>query len=322
MHRTILLAASLLAAATQLASAGITLSDYNLITTGDVTTNSDVQGRVLVGGTLKSNNFTFGGQLAGGALTPPAGIFNALAGNVTNLNTNGHNFIYGSGPASVNGVAADPSTVTTFTDGLSSYLADVSAAYAALTTNSTVDASDPNQIKFNAMPTTINGRSVAVFSIDQSLLTQSGTVSALTGVGAGTTVIINVMGGNAINYFSSGLNFAAFSNLANEAHLLFNFQNATALNGFNNFGGSILAPNADLTTSSSPVGSIYVKSITQIGEIDLPRSFGSPRPGFEGYVPPLVDPSPNPVPEPATILSTLSGLAIVGAGWLRRRRAA
>ncbi len=299
-----------------LASAGINLGDYNLITIGNVSDRSDVQGRVLVGGTLLTNNFTFGGHLGGASVSPPAGIFNAIDSGVTNLNTNGTNFLYGSGKSSINGVTATPSAVATFTNGLASYLNSVSSAYAGLTTNSTINTADMNQIAFNATPTLINGQSVAVFSVDQSFFNGSGTVSQLNGVTAGTTVIVNVTGGTVGNdplSFGS-LNFSAFQNLSDQANILFNFENATQLNNITNLAGAILAPNAALNTGSSLVGSVFVQSITNVGEIDRPKSNGIEVNGFTGFVPSVA------VPEPASIVSTLAGLVLVGGTAWRRRR--
>jgi hypothetical protein len=292
--------------------AGILLSDYNLIATGDVTDQSDVQGRVLIGGTLHSNAFTFGGHLTGSTLTPPAGIFHALSSNVTALNNNGKNFIFGSG-GPINGQVADPTATAAYTNGLSPFLSGTSAGYAALPTNSTIDATDPNQIKFMATPTPIDGHSVAVFSVAQSFFTQSGTVSNLTGLTPGETLVINVTGSGALNF--GPLNFSAFHNAHAEAYIIFNFKNTTALNGMANLGGSILAPSAVLNTNSSLVGSVYVMSISNTGEIDQPHSNGSEVTGFQGFV-------PGAVPEPASIVSMLTGLClVVGVVWFSRRLA-
>ena len=186
-----------------------------------------------------------------------------------------------------------------------------------MTTNSTINATDPNQIAFNATPTTIDGHSVAVFSVNQSFFTQSGTISSLTGVTAGETIVINVTGGTSGNdplNFSSGLNFYAFSNAKDSANILFNFENATALNGVPTLGASILAVNANLSTNNSLVGSVYVKSILNTGEIDQPFSNNTEVNGFTGFVPTV-----SSVPEPASIVSMLLGIVIVEGAWWRHR---
>jgi choice-of-anchor A domain-containing protein len=316
----ILLPAVLISLTSQGASAGIiSLSSFNLITTGNLTDNSDVQGRVLVGGTLNTNNFNFGGHLGGSILTPPGGIFNALAGNVTGLNNNGTNFIFGSG-SPIGSQVANPVATAAYTTGLASYLASVSTGYAGLATNSTVNSTNLNLIQFTASPTTINGQSVAVFSVDQSFFTQTGTVSSLTGVTAATTVVINVTGGTPGNDTLSfgSINFGAFQNLSDQSNIIFNFENATSLTGIANLGGSILAANADLNSTNSLVGSVYVKSISNTGEIDQPHNNGTEVTGFGGFVPALVG-----VPEPASVVSMLVGLAIAGgASWRRLRQRA
>jgi choice-of-anchor A domain-containing protein len=295
-----------------LVSAGINLGDFNLITTGNLSDNSDVQGRVLVGGSLLTNNFNFGGHLgSNSSLSPPAGIFNNLGSGVTNLDNNGTNFLFGSADSAtkVNGVSASPTEVASYTSNVASYLNSVSVGYAGLATNSTVSEPNNNQIAFNATPTMINGQSVAVFSVSQSFFEQSGTVSSLTGVTAGTTVIINVTGGaDALSF--QGLNFSAFQQLNDQANIIFNFENVTALNNITDLGGSILAPDAVLNTGSMLTGGIYVQSITAVGEIDLANSMGTPGNGFTGFV---------TVPEPSSIISTILGVVLVG-GFSRSRR--
>jgi choice-of-anchor A domain-containing protein len=312
--RLFLVSTALVVLVPQIAPAGIDLGAFNLVTTGNLSDNSDVQGRVLVGGTLNTSNFNFGGHLSGSNLTPPGGIFNALGSGVTSLSNNGHNFIFGSGHT-IGGVTASPSAVTPYTTGLASYLSSVSAGYAALATNSTINSNDPNQIKFAASPSLINGQSVAVFSVDQSFFTGNGTVSSLTGVGATTTVVVNVTGAAAaLNY--GNLNFSSFQNLNDQANIIFNFENATALNNITNLGGSILAPNATLSTGSSLVGSVYLKSISNTGEIDAPKVNGTEVTGFAGFVPSVA------VPEPASIVSSLIGLVLAGGvAWRQRQRA-
>ena len=274
----------------RVASAGITLSDYNLITVGNLSDRSDVQGRVLVGGTLTSS-LDFSGQLSG-PFNPPAGIFNSLAAGVT-LNDHGHGYITGAATAP-------------YTAGLGSYLNSVSMGYAALATTGTVDTSDANQIKFNANPTMINGRNVAVFSLNSSFFTTAatanGTVTQLNGISASTTVVVNVLGGGTLNFGSNHL----FQNFNNAANIIFNFENATSLTGVSNLGGAILAPLADLNTGQTLKGSIYVNSVSNVGEIDLPA--------FTGFVPNVTS-----VPEPGSLAMLAIGAPVL-AGWFRRRR--
>jgi choice-of-anchor A domain-containing protein len=311
--RVSILACSILISSASLVSAGISLGDFNVITTGNLSDNSDVQGRVLVGGSLLTNNFNFGGHLgSNSSLSTPAGIFNNLGSGVTNLDNNGTNFLFGSATSAteVNGISASPTEVASYTTNLASYLNSVSIGYAGLATNSTVSEPNNNQIAFNATPTTINGQSVAVFSVSQSFFEQSGTVSSLTGVTAGTTVIINVTGG-ADSLSFQGLNFSAFQQLNDQANIIFNFENVTALNGVSNLGGSILAPDAVLNTGNSLTGGIYVQSIASVGEIDLANSMGTPGNGFTGFV---------TVPEPSSIVSTMLGVSLVVGCFRHRRR--
>ena len=313
--RIFALAALSILGTTRICSADLNLSQYNLIASGNlVSDSSDIQGRVIVGGTMSVNNFTFGGQLPAGS-AGPAGVFGTLGSGVSTLNANGNTYVYGGPTGAIAGQAANPSAVATYTNGLASYLSHVSTAYGAMATNSTVNASDRNQIAFTATPTTIGGRSVAVFSVDQSFFASSGTVSKLTGFDASTTIIINVTGGTPGNDPLNFANFSPFQNATNQANILFNFENATSLAGVNNLGGSILAPSADLSTSMTLVGSVYVKDVLSVGEIDLPKLGQAQETGFIGYVPNV-----SAVPEPSAIVLTLMGLGASGAwGWRRRR---
>src|SRR5580704_1198936 len=87
-----LLSLAVLGSTAGLARADLTsVAAFNVITTGNITQDSsDIQGRVLVGGTLNVNNLTFGGQLGNiaGGTSGTNGVFNILGSGVTNPNNN------------------------------------------------------------------------------------------------------------------------------------------------------------------------------------------------------------------------------------------
>ncbi len=323
--RSILLPAALIALTAQGASADLTsVSGFNLITSGnDNGEQSDVQGRVLIGGTLNVNNFTFGGQLAGSGIGTSGtnGVFNVLGTGVTNPNNNSiANAYYATNNSggTLSHASQNTSLVSGYTNNLSSFLTGLSTSYGNLTTNSTTTVNNSNgTVTFAATPGTINGKSVAVFSVDQSVFTHQNESFSLSGGNSSTTYIINVTGSATGITFDGGLQVSSLVNQYDSANILFNFENATSLTNIPNLGGSILAPNADLNTGNSLTGGVYVNSITNVGEIDLAQTNSSTRvAGFTGY-------APSAVPEPASIASTMAGLAIVaGVAWRRRRRLA
>ena len=132
------------------------------------------------------------------------------------------------------------------------------------------------------------------------------------------TAIINVTGVGAQG-FTNNLSFSNITNLQDSAKILFNFgTSATSLDGIPALGGSILAPDAVLSTNSTLVGGVYVGSLlNQGGEIDLARANGAQALGFTGF-------TPSAVPEPASVVMVGLGglLAVGGAAHRRRRRAA
>ncbi|WP_158633425.1 collagen-binding domain-containing protein [Tautonia sociabilis] len=295
------------------------LSRFNLITIGDLETHSDVQGRVLVGGTLRSNAFTFGGQAGSIQNAPPTflgspinGVFSAIDAGVTTLNTNGlpaSSVVYGSyGGPGLASATQNAAAVDFFTSGLSSALTGLSESIAGLAPTGMVDASDRNQIKF-LDPT--NAGEVSVFSVGLDFFASGGTITQLE-VGSATTVIVNVVGAGVLNA-SSGLQY--FQNFQDSANILFNMVDATEVNGINNLGASLLAPRAVLNTNATLRGGIYVGSVANVGEIDLPSSDGRFFGGYTGFVP-----TSMVVPEPSSAVlfgTAASVLAVVG--WRRRQ---
>jgi choice-of-anchor A domain-containing protein len=209
--------------------------------------------------------------------------------------------------ASSGSVIQSQSTVNSTLSGLSTQLANTSAAYSALTTNSAYTLSG-NSLTFTVnnanLATSGANAGVAVFSIDASMLTGQNLSIDLIKNNA-MSVIINVTGSTTAA-FSSSENFqGGFQN--NKSNILFNFQNQTTVSFGNSEYGAILAPNATLTDTGGALnGSVYVENFTQTNEVHLPS--------YTGFVPSVA------VPEPASVLSTSVGLALVALKIRRRRR--
>lgn len=122
----------------------------------------------------------------------------------------------------------------------------------------------------------------------------------------GHTVLVNVNGTNI--RFDGGNNITVdgvqtMGDRAKVANVLFNFRDATSIYLDGALYGSILAPNAALTTNHNLKGQIIVDNLVHSGEIHAAA--------FTGVLP------PTSVPEPATLV--LMGSGLFGMWSIRRR---
>ena len=332
------------------------LHEYNLITSGNVTSYSEVDGNALIGGNLsggmynmhvtsnavvssltvagnvqgnvqtKGKGLNVGGDVSGYITTNDGG--NAYVGSVSgtlqnnangsgsssvvgdisgNVNTNGGNTIYGgnlTGSATANGggsvlnqsvsVPFDPATrasnaITTL-DQFSGQLSGVGA-------NSSYSITG-GKVTFNA---TADSNGLAIFTINDAKNFFDSAYEFDFNIGSAQSILFNVFSGT-----NTDLNLHA-NFLANAAPnlgsiLLWNFIDATSLNVQAQFGGSLLALNADVTTGQNIEGTLVAKSLTQYAEIhSQPSSF--------------VPPSAVPIPAAAFLF----GPALLGFMGLRRK---
>jgi len=112
---------------------------------------------------------------------------------------------------------------------------------------------------------------VAVFNltaIDTTVFSQSQFQFNLNGA---TTIILN-SDETTVNISANFLNGSA---QGIGAKTIWNFYKATNVTINNQFGGSILAPLAAFTNNNNIEGSVFVKTITQRGEIHLQTFTGS-----------------------------------------------
>lgn len=260
------------------ASASI-VTEYNQVVIGNLQTGQDTEGRAFVGGNLTGSAMQFGTHL-----TPDSSYLNVdvlqVGGNiaVSNLHMEAGNLRRSgsrSGTLDFNGGGqefVDPA-VSGMVSGYQSQLTTLSAFYSSLASNSTVQApsGQPGPLKFIATP---NVDGVAVFNIAASTLS-SNLVQQIELVGSASSIIINVTGGS-LN-FNAGNFVGAWSSQSVRATTMWNFSAATSISLDRNWNGAILAPNAHLTNTTAIDGSVFVKSMTQNGEVHLP--------GYVGYVP-------------------------------------
>ena len=333
------------------------LNQYNLITSGNVKSTSEVEGNALIGGNVDGGMYnmhqtsnvevpalTVGGNINGNVITKGKGlnVGGNIAGNVTMndggnafvgsvsgslqnnangngsssvignisgfVNTNGGNTTYGgnlTGTANANGggtlsnqpVTApfDPNTqasnamnvLSQFSDQLSG--ADANSSYSI----------NGGKVTFNAVG---NDSGLAIFNITDATsffdiasefdFSMTNTQSILFNVFGGENMVLNI----AVNFLDSAA--TKFGSI-----FLWNFVDATVLNLASQFGGTILALNADVTNHNNIEGTLVAKNLTQYGEIHSQ---------LLNFVP------PTEVPVPAALPLFLSGL--IGFFAMRRNR--
>lgn len=284
------------------------LNDYNIITLGDFSSNSEVEGRTFVGGNIiggSSHNFGIhlsspyigptlqvAGQINGGASSGPlsvqgglqVGLNNSVNWNskrVNNRKINNSNSI----------VKTDLSTIK------ASYAAELTAdssTFKNMISNSNViiPSGQPGPYKFN-VDQSLGVNDYGVFDITQwgifgnSKVQQiemlANNVSSLAGI------VINV-GGLNVNWSNSGNMVGnVFNSLAGREKILWNFYEAQTIQlNAHNFMGSILAPYATVTAANPIEGSLGVFSLLTTSEVHLPNSI-------------IEVPETISVPEPNTI---------------------
>lgn len=349
MSRALWFAAGLILSASTTAPAGIvnlgTANAYNVFVLGnDTQTNASSEGRVAVGGDAtfgsgfngysigtglagsKTTNLVVGGNYTNNFTTVNGSV--VIGGNATlfnptiqgNLNVNGDVGLtwYGSinGALTYGGSLSNPNT--SVTGGASRGTTSLPVDFASEQTYLTKLSSDlsralgytyGNGVAFTYSTFALTGTSsnLNVFSIKGSDLASA--TSLTINAPAGATVVINVDG-----KVDQMKNFGFTLNGVDKQNVLFNFHQATSLT-FSGVGiqGSVLAPFAAIGFNSGTIdGTLIGASLSGNGSA---RDFQ-----FRGDLSSAVIPSA--VPEPATILSTVTGLAMAGIAASRRRRSA
>jgi choice-of-anchor A domain-containing protein len=273
------------------------LSSFNLVTTGNVSTQSDIVGDAVIGGDLSGATFFGGG--ANIPSSPTLYLFGKLNSSL-NLNSGGSLYYAGATGPKVNYNGGGkryttlPNPATDYTDPLTD-LSDQLSDLTATTGTSFVNG------KFNAG----SNSGIVVFEISGSELASdlvNHDISFTGGKGV-TSYIINVIG-NFTDPSSTHFNI-------DQEDALFNFEDATTVN-LGQWGASILAPDAvvKITSGGNIEGSLFAKSFLGGGELHNNNL-------FNGALPTAA------VPEPSTWAMLFAGFAGLGfLGWRRARQRA
>jgi choice-of-anchor A domain-containing protein len=243
------------------------LHSYNLITTGDVSTNSDVEGSAVIGGTLTGATFfnnsqnwpqnpvvyTYGYQY--GNLNLNAGtLYLEKDHKGGNINANGAHVIY----------SAPPSPLSTYTDPLTALSTQLAGAATTAGSHIILDVGNgtSNSVIFDTGANTVGD---VIFNISAADLqydfSQASNIKFNIENSGVTSVTINVTGGSF--YEPTNINW----NGPAQQKVLFNFVNATSVS-VGNWEASIVAPSAAVSIHSGNIeGSVFAASFGGGGEI-------------------------------------------------------
>jgi choice-of-anchor A domain-containing protein len=278
------------------------LSSFNLVTTGEVSTQSDIVGDAVVGGDLSGATFFGGGKNI--PSSPTLYLFGKLDSSL-NLNSGGSLYYAGSiSPPSVNfngggkRYATLPNPLGYYTDPL----ADLSTQLSNLTATTGTSFVKGD---FNAG----SNSGIVVFDISGSQLASDLVNNNVSFTGKGvTSYIINVIG-NFTDPSSTHFN-------VDQQDALFNFEDATTVN-LGQWGASILAPDAavKITAGGNIEGSVFANEFLGGGELHNNNL-------FNGALPTAVRQTAA-VPEPSTWAMFTAGFVGLGfLGWRRARKGA
>lgn len=272
-------------------------ADYNAFVFGDfISSNTDSQGNLAVGGNVNLQNYSVASQISGNAAQLVAG------GTVTVTNGgvgNGQNgVIYTNNAPSLTGFTANggvviPQTLVDFSAAQSQYQS-LSGSLAALAANGNTS------VTFGTLNLTGSATGLNIFTVDGSDITNTNTVNI--SVNSGSTVLINVTGSG--QTFQNG---QVVLSGVDAAHVFYNFSDATSLTlaGSKNPLGTIFAPFANVTGGFGALdGQLIAQSFN--GNIELHNV------QFSGDL--------TSVPVPAALWLFASALGLMG-GIARKRPA-
>ena len=285
------------------------LTDYSVVVSGNLSTNSDIEGRTIVGGNITSSssaNFGIrlqntvprsdlvlrvaGNIVAGNPIQLNAGSLE-LGGSRNNriVNYNGGGSLVSNPGVNYSGIIED---LTLASQNLATYGSNSNALFISN------GPGQPGPFRMTASP---DSAGLAVFSINSNNLFGNNLVQQIELLTNNSTNILINVAGQSVNWTAGNMVGNLTQNKWRE-RVVWNFYQATSIDfGSRNMMGQVLAPNATVTTSANIDGSIFAKNLITTSEVHLP--------GYRGSI--VV------IPEPSTSL-----LGIIGATamlFLRRR---
>ncbi|MCS6919765.1 MAG: choice-of-anchor A family protein, partial [Fimbriimonadales bacterium] len=239
-----------------------TVAQFNLVSFGDMTAqNSDVEGKVAVGGNANLQNYSI-------AFKDQGGDAFQVGGNVTFTNGTIYGNLRHAGTASLTNVnfSAGGSAIqgpTPFDFAAAyTFLRQHSTFWAGLTPNGTVTNF------FGELRLQGSSNSLNIFNINANDLVGINGVNIL--VPNGSTALINVSG-SSVNFPNIGYNYNSSQNNALFQKVLWNLHQANSMS-VNSLRGSVLAVDAALNGSFGAIeGQVFVGSFSGPTQVNLWR---------------------------------------------------
>ncbi len=305
------------------------LQQFNVVSLGDMTASSNIQGRTFVGGNLSgnsadfqvrtpSNPSTFGaltvdGDISGGAKNinnagSAVAAGNLVSGSGLNMNGGGNVTLGGvrQSGANVNlngGALSENAAVSLPTAEFTNTLITFSAVLKGLGGIAAATENGGNRGLFDAAAPDANG--IAVYNV--SIGDLGGLNEARLGLNGASAVIINVSGAGNLNFRANNIG-SDLTDLAD--NVIWNFSELDGdLRLERQMFGTVLAPFADVTNTSSVEGSIIAATLALNAQA---HQFS-----FSGPIPPGV-----PLPPAFAMMGAVALMGAGFAGWRRRRQAA
>ena len=251
------------------------LSEWSVVTSGNLDMVNDIQGAAYVGGNVTVPN-SFNAGTVGNSAIPTGEVSLAVAGSIENggnLQVNGGSVVAGGaisrtinmnsgGTQTQNDPAGLPASPVAQITGASQY-------WSGLTGNSGTSVANNGQLDFNCA----TGSALAVFNVKASTMFGSG-FQGFTLMPANATgeILINIDAastGGVVNWTTGGF-FSQFNTQAWDGRVVFNFYNATSVTLSGQIGGYVIAPNANVVEDNNIDGGVMAKTLTVDSEVDLP----------------------------------------------------
>ncbi|CAF1122394.1 unnamed protein product [Didymodactylos carnosus] len=273
-------------------------SQYNVITTGDFSSTSDVENQTIVCGSLKSNQANYcihidqnnfnakspcleiNGALPSGGGSPNVQVGSVSVGSnpVHTLTKKGttqyqidqlqFNLNGGNQGATAFVDSNLPSKCAAITSGLQT----LSSSLFQITpnNNATIPSGQPSPLNLNVNNVDSNG--IAIFNLSGSSVLANKYVQQIqiNINNANCKFILINLYGTAVNFNQGNLVGSWITNLNGRAKTLWNCPQATTMNLQQNLQGALLAPNAVVQASSNIDGATAVKSLTTQSELHNP----------------------------------------------------